>query len=66
MNYKTNHQKEFNVIKEEENNMGIEEIKELYINNNPEADIRAELWSKNLFGVNVKGGNILEYRNWLY
>ena len=46
--------------------MGIEEIKELYINNNPEADIRAELWSKNLFGVNVKGGNILEYRNWLY
>lgn len=35
--------------------MGIEEIKELYINNNPEADIRAELWSKNLFGVNVNG-----------
>ncbi len=35
--------------------MSIEEIKELYINNNPEADLKAESWSINLFGDNISG-----------
>lgn len=35
--------------------MTIEEIKELYINKESEADWKAEVWSKDLFGINTSG-----------
>lgn len=43
--------------------MSIEEIKGLYVNNNPKADIISRLWSENLFVANVNGDTLFMGNN---